>query len=1027
MKHSFFICLFIIYAGTLMAQFPSNSFGPKVDFSIGSNPQGLAMADLNNDGKLDVLAANITTGFVSIRLNTSNSGVINSSSFNSLITLTGYTSNPQQIFPSDLNHDGKIDLVVGYSSGTYFSIFLNNYDSGVFSSSNFTRIDVLAGNTPAGICVADLNNDGNRDIAVCNYVSNNIYVYRNITSNSTSVTLSNPVLFATGSGPNSIAAGDIDKDGFVDLVATNWNSNTVSVFRNTTTNVNTITFATTSHAVQTNPYWARIDNLDKDDFLEVICSNYGSGSVSVFDKTNVTGIAFHPRVDKNIGFSINVQASTINDFSGDFIKDIALTNSTSNGISVMKSKDTTGVITANYFSNPTLFITGSSPVGATSGDIDGDFRPDIIVGNYTSNSISVFKNYNIANEPTISASNLNVSVNLSSSEVTINLSKGNGYKRIIVARMSNTARVEPKDTSWYFGNDTFGLGSNVGLGNFVVFSDTGAIVKVVGLTVGQTYTFDIYEFNGYGGFCNYLTSSFASVTRTLGTVYYSKSTGVLNDTATWGVNPDGSGPSPSSFFNPNTTYIISNNSSPNINSNWIVTGTNSMVKVGNGMQPLNFSIPVSMNLFVDSIVVSSQATITILGGLISNKAFFDNLSNAQFISSAFQNIPGYSYFNLVIAGGVKNLSNNILVRNAFNMLTSINTGAFLITVGTSNLNPGILNRSNGTINGRLRRFFASSTNTGNSGLFPIGLNSVYRPIQVEHTTAPTNGGYLTAEFVNAPTGNSGLPIYDFSISPLIEINKVSNGGYWKLTAEGLTGGTYSLTATGTGFIGINTPANIRIVKRQPSGAWVTEGTALPGSGTTAVPVAGRTGLQGFGEFAFAGDSTDNVLPLSWHSFQVLPEENSNLLIWKTLNEINTHSFEVERKLDNEVAFSNIYTISSNNKITLNTYTYLDKPEVSAKKILYRIKQIDLDGAYTYSKVVGIDNTNLSDSYQFEISPNPASNIVYCSVCDIQTQVFDVFGKSILIDFDNGYANIEHFLPGLYFIKSGSKTVKLIKQ
>ncbi|MFY8190115.1 MAG: FG-GAP repeat domain-containing protein, partial [Bacteroidia bacterium] len=131
MKQILISILLICYGTFSYGQFPSNSFGPKVDFSIGSNPQGLAMADLNNDGKLDVLAANITTGFVSIRLNTSNSGVINSSSFNSLITLTGYTSNPQQIFPSDLNHDGKIDLVVGYSSGTYFSIFLNNYDSGV--------------------------------------------------------------------------------------------------------------------------------------------------------------------------------------------------------------------------------------------------------------------------------------------------------------------------------------------------------------------------------------------------------------------------------------------------------------------------------------------------------------------------------------------------------------------------------------------------------------------------------------------------------------------------------------------------------------------------------------------------------------------------------------------------------------------------------------------------------------------------------------------------------------------------------
>ncbi|MCC6684397.1 MAG: hypothetical protein IT247_04940, partial [Bacteroidia bacterium] len=59
-----------------------------------------------------------------------------------------------------------------------------------------------------------------------------------------------------------------------------------------------------------------------------------------------------------------------------------------------------------------------------------------------------------------------------------------------------------------------------------------------------------------------------SITTSNPVVYYSKSTGFLNATATWGTNTDGTGTSPSNFQGNNCMYIIANNATPTLNSNW---------------------------------------------------------------------------------------------------------------------------------------------------------------------------------------------------------------------------------------------------------------------------------------------------------------------------------------------------------------------------------------------------------------------------------------------------------------------------
>ncbi|WP_223034177.1 MopE-related protein [Hanstruepera marina] len=95
--------------------------------------------------------------------------------------------------------------------------------------------------------------------------------------------------------------------------------------------------------------------------------------------------------------------------------------------------------------------------------------------------------------PTVQVSNVGFS-NIGGTSFDIAFTKGDRLHRMVVARESGTASVEPQDLTNYVPNNTFGLGSEIGTGNFVVYDGYGENVHVQGLDVGTNYTFDFYEY-----------------------------------------------------------------------------------------------------------------------------------------------------------------------------------------------------------------------------------------------------------------------------------------------------------------------------------------------------------------------------------------------------------------------------------------------------------------------------------------------------------------------------------------------------
>jgi hypothetical protein len=96
--------------------------------------------------------------------------------------------------------------------------------------------------------------------------------------------------------------------------------------------------------------------------------------------------------------------------------------------------------------------------------------------------------------------------NTTVNSIQVNWTNGTGANRIVVARLSATARVAPTNGVGYNVNSTSfadNLNGTTGTGNVVVYNGTGSTVNVTGLTGGNTYVFDVYEYNGSGATANY--------------------------------------------------------------------------------------------------------------------------------------------------------------------------------------------------------------------------------------------------------------------------------------------------------------------------------------------------------------------------------------------------------------------------------------------------------------------------------------------------------------------------------------------
>ncbi|MBN8702814.1 MAG: VCBS repeat-containing protein [Bacteroidetes bacterium] len=438
------------------------SFATKYDLTCNVGPVGVVVDDFDGDGKLDIATANYNYPYsVSIFHNVSTSNSINID-YRKDFSLPSY---PGQLKSADIDLDGRPELIVGYFSGNVISVLKNK--SSVTNVDFDAYVNYTVGTSANGrrLSVGDLDLDGKYDIAIAQTNAKKVSILKN-SSTVGSISLSAAIDYTLNANAMDVAIGDLNFDGKPEMtVATA--TNTIAVFRN----------ATTVGTINTNSF-PRAD------------ITLSSGTADVISLANLDGDA--AKMDIVVGYASGTKHTVL-----------ANTTASLGGVpSFAAGIDYSyGAYSGFYYG------------GITSGDIDADGHPDIVV-NTNSNTLLVYENKidPIASEPTTPSNNTSVT-GTTTNAATVNWTAGNGINRVVVVREfgTSTPYLAPFDGTSYSANAAFGSGSDLGGGNYVVYNGSSNSVNITGLKSNTYYHYAIYEYNGSVG-CelNYLTSTFSS-------------------------------------------------------------------------------------------------------------------------------------------------------------------------------------------------------------------------------------------------------------------------------------------------------------------------------------------------------------------------------------------------------------------------------------------------------------------------------------------------------------------------------------
>jgi hypothetical protein len=283
-------------------------------FVAGFGPQGVAAADVNGDGKINIITANTGGNSLSILTNNGAGGFVFSSNYS-------VDRGPTTVIAADVNGDGKIDLISANYYGNSLSVLTNDGHGG-FAQSGLYAV----GNNPYFVTAADVNGDGKIDLISANRSDNTLSVLTNDGGG-------NFVLSATytvGNSPLGVTAADVNGDGKIDLICPNSGDGNAPL--SILTNNGSGGFALSgTYAVGSTPWMVSAADVNGDGKLDLISANYGDDTVSVLTNNGRGGFA----LAATYAVGHNPQAVAAADVNGDGKVDLITANTYGNSLSVL--------------------------------------------------------------------------------------------------------------------------------------------------------------------------------------------------------------------------------------------------------------------------------------------------------------------------------------------------------------------------------------------------------------------------------------------------------------------------------------------------------------------------------------------------------------------------------------------------------------------------------------------------------------------------------------------------------------------
>lgn len=359
-----------IFSGNGNHTFNTLASAPLVQPSANIGVGSIAAVDMNEDGIPDLIATGPSTNGVYLLLGNGNA------SFGP-VQQYSVSAGPAPVAVGDFNRDGKPDLAVGEQTGSVVALLINNTlptpEPGGYSFAPLYAETNLNGNMADSITLADFNHSGYPATAVA-YLEDNVVRVR-----SHSYTGALPA-YPVGKQPYDVVSGDLNGDGYPDLVTANTGDGTVSVLINKGASGNGTFAAAVPYTVGHSPFQVAIGDLNGDGIPDLAVTNNGDNTVSIL--YGVKGGTFTAGPILTTG--TQPYGVAIGDFSNNGKNDIAVTcYSTSQLYVFLNSGNGT-------FGSPEIYSTDSNPAGLVVGDFNRDGKLDLVTGNTIANDISFF-------------------------------------------------------------------------------------------------------------------------------------------------------------------------------------------------------------------------------------------------------------------------------------------------------------------------------------------------------------------------------------------------------------------------------------------------------------------------------------------------------------------------------------------------------------------------------------------------------------------------------------------------------------
>ncbi|MBF9142889.1 T9SS type A sorting domain-containing protein [Hymenobacter properus] len=378
------------------------SFGPVSTYNVGTtDPNSVALGDMNGDGRLDIVTVNPSAASVGVLLGQVGGGFGNPTFY----PAGGPTTAPLAgVAVGDLNADGRLDIVMSSATTNAVAVLLGQAAGG-FASAVFYSTGAFSG--PAGLTLGDVNRDGRLDIVTANLNSSTVGVLLGqaggtfapamqygfsstlsftgvalgdmngdswpdivtVTAGATSVGVllgqaaggfAAATQYPTGANSNNLTnvtnlvLSDVNQDGRLDIVTANYRGANVAVLLGQATGG---FGAAISYSTGSTPLTAVVGDVNGDGQADIVTANFGASANTASVLLGQPGGTFAAAVQYNIGSPGIVRSIALGDVNGDRRLDIVTTTTN------------TGSGTAGVFLNTGTYTPLSTARTATAVDI----------------------------------------------------------------------------------------------------------------------------------------------------------------------------------------------------------------------------------------------------------------------------------------------------------------------------------------------------------------------------------------------------------------------------------------------------------------------------------------------------------------------------------------------------------------------------------------------------------------------------------------------------------------------------------